>query len=213
MSPLSLRALGAAALMAASASAKILNLNFEDLAISNEQNCGNVTLTNGGDAYHGVWVSSSFFGHVTVFNTTETAACSRKKADAGRLVSPFGYASSAPNVALTYTNEIEFQVAGGGSLINKASFDIAMQFTHQEIAQNNWTVEVNTLQSNFGDVDHREKFTFSLAKDGPGPWHVATKTDAPSYQFLEVSADIVGAVPTRYPSIYVDNVVLENTEK
>ncbi|KAL6818343.1 hypothetical protein GGI42DRAFT_309820 [Trichoderma sp. SZMC 28013] len=209
----SLRILSSAVLMAVAASCKQLILNFDDIAISNDQGCANSTL-DAFTTYHETLVSDAF-GTARVFNATKTPACS-SIIDEKTSLALFDRASSPSNV-LFLSAMLDAQIfAGiGVSLVNEASFDIWPVFTDDERNSGNVTVRVSTLFSDFAAVDISHAFDFHTATDGWGPYHVSTTSNGVEYQFLEVDVvlpDEGTQAGGRLPAFFVDSLVLESTE-
>ncbi|QYT02144.1 hypothetical protein H0G86_009151 [Trichoderma simmonsii] len=212
--PLSLRILGSAALMAVAASCKQLILNFDDLAISNDNGCGNFTFGEF-SVYHDIAVSDAF-GTSRVFNATKTPSCN-SVLDEDISLALFGRAPS-PSNALFISALLDAQIVTANpntTLVNEASFDILPVFSEAERNSSNVTVEVFTLFSDFADVEIRHGFTFHTATDGWGPYHVSVSSNGVEYRFLEVDVVLPDEDPQQgglSPAFFVDNLVLESTE-
>ncbi|KAK4085088.1 uncharacterized protein Triagg1_78 [Trichoderma aggressivum f. europaeum] len=209
----SLRILSSAALMAVAAYCKQLILNFDDIAISNDNGCANSTL-DAFTTYHDILVSDAF-GTARVLNATKTPACN-SFIDEKTSLALFGRASSPSNV-LFISAMLDAQIfAGiGVSLINEASFDIWPVFTDAERNSSNVTVRVSTLFSDFGNVDISHAFDFHTATDGWGPYHVSATSNGVEYQFLEVDVvlpDEDTQQGGKLPAFFVDSLVLESTD-
>ncbi|KAF3076719.1 hypothetical protein CFAM422_001560 [Trichoderma lentiforme] len=214
---LSLRILGSAALMAVAASCKQLILNFDDLAISNDNGCGNFTFGEF-SVYHDIAVSDAF-GTSTVFNATKTPSCN-SVLDEDISLALFGRAPS-PSNALFISALLDAQIVASAvgsvdiTLVNEASFDILPVFSQAERNSSNVTVEVFTLFSNFADVEIRHGFTFHTATDGWGPYHVSVSSNGVEYRFLEVDVVLPDEDSQQgglSPAFFLDNLVLESTE-
>ncbi|KAL6816311.1 hypothetical protein V8C40DRAFT_269676 [Trichoderma camerunense] len=200
--------------MAVAASCKQLILNFDDLAISNDNGCGNFTF---GEflVYHDIAVSDAF-GTSRVFNATKTPSCNSIE-DEDISLALFGRAPSPPN-ALLISATLDAQIVAGAvniTLINEASFDILPVFSAAERNSSNVTVEVFTLFSDFAGVEIRHGFEFHTATDGWGPYHVSVSSNGVEYRFLEVDVVLPDEDSQRgglSPAFFVDNLILESTE-
>ncbi|KAJ4854921.1 uncharacterized protein T069G_10479 [Trichoderma breve] len=211
---LSVRILGSAALMAVTASCKQLILNFDDIAISNDNGCGNFTFGEF-SVYHDIAVSDAF-GTSRVFNATKTPSCN-SVLDEDISLALFGRAPS-PSNALFISALLDAQIVAANvntTLVNEASFDILPVFSAAERNSSDVTVRIFTLFSDFGSVDIRNTFEFHTATDGWGPYHVNVSSNGVEYRFLEVDVVLPDEDSQRgglSPAFFVDNLVLESTE-
>ncbi|KAF3054661.1 hypothetical protein CFAM422_013367 [Trichoderma lentiforme] len=208
-----LRTLSSAILLALVASGKQIILNFDDIAVSNDHGCANSTLIDTAP-YHGIAIPG------LVLNATKTPACS-SLLDEEMSVALFGRATSPTNVLFsqgTLDAQIIFDISVKfEALINEASFDILPVFTNTELNSSNVTVIVNTLQSDFGNVNVENQFQFHTGTDGLGPYHISVSSNGAEYQFLEISVTIPSgntSLPgqSRSSAFFVDSLVLENID-
>ncbi|KAH8809141.1 hypothetical protein F5884DRAFT_395258 [Xylogone sp. PMI_703] len=184
-----------------------LLLSWDDLQISNDNECGSVTLTEN-DEYNGVSVSASFVGDVTILNTTVTDFCNPGRDS--NLPSPFGFATSAPNVAAVGSGfSLELQIASDSErFVGSVNFSISVQLNETDL-QSNGTIIINTLATDFGNIS-RSEFDFIPFRDGPGPYQITVQSPQP-YILFEVSALLLEAPngPVHNLGFFTDSFVFE----
>ncbi|KAH8804497.1 hypothetical protein F5884DRAFT_859130 [Xylogone sp. PMI_703] len=184
-------------------------VQWDDVQVSNEDGCGQFVFS-GVDIYQGIFVSSEF-GQLPILNTTVTDACTPYNANDTTVFSPFGFATSKPNVAAVNGLPLDLQIvdANNFNLVGSASFSIGAQLDESELHNSNLTVQVGTLATDFNIVNQESTFTFTPATDGPGPYKIEIDNLEP-YILFEVTADLLnGRSLVRHLTFFTDDVVLE----
>ncbi|KAH8893956.1 hypothetical protein GQ53DRAFT_805367 [Thozetella sp. PMI_491] len=190
-----------------------LVLNFDDVSISNEASCGSSVLTFGQHGYHGIFVSSGFSERVTILNTTKTAACS-SSSDEPNGLSPFGFATSAPNVAAVPNGLIEFQTdvepnTPTVAFVGNATLSVSFGLTQAQVDAN-ITITLMTLFTDFANVFEQQTFTF-FAANGLGPYEVEVANNDVA---LLLEVETLMSEPGPFEQfIYIDNVTFETALK
>ncbi|KAL7930728.1 hypothetical protein V8C35DRAFT_329969 [Trichoderma chlorosporum] len=191
------RALLAVALAALGVSATTVTLNFDDIAVSNDAQCGQ-TILNKKTAYNGFLISGE--GKVGILNTTQTANCPIEEE-----TRPYSsWSTSGTNVLYNGNGQITIQVQGSQQII-KAAFDVDLIFYSDEL-QLNTTVQIATALSD----GEQQSYVFNTLQDGFGPYHIETTGNAStSLTIAALAIEPIGEGPTINTDLAVDTVVFE----
>ncbi|KIM97506.1 hypothetical protein OIDMADRAFT_58114 [Oidiodendron maius Zn] len=186
-----------------------LVLDFDDIDVSNEQSCG----TAKPDVYKGVSITSVTPDSI-VLNTTQTAECASSANEAGQ-ASPFGFASSPPNVLYSDTGDFFFQILTDSTFINGTSFTIGLNLSENQLAEaaaGNLVITIQALISDFGNFDFTQTYNFDPATDGLGPYALTVdNANNTPYLFLEVTAEALTQKPfsAQFVPAIIDSIVFE----
>ncbi|KAL7907394.1 hypothetical protein GGI35DRAFT_487094 [Trichoderma velutinum] len=189
------RVMLAAATAALGVSAASVTLNFDDIAVSNDKQCGQTALKK---SYNGFTITGD--GGVGILNSTATPNCPTEEET--RAYS--SWSTSGSNLVYNGNGQLKFRVQGSQK-ITKSSFDVDLIFYDNQIALNT-TVEIQTTLSG-GEQD---LYVFHTLEDGFGPYHIETTGAPATYVLVEALAIMpIGEGPTINTDLVVDTAVFE----
>ncbi|RFU80713.1 hypothetical protein TARUN_1482 [Trichoderma arundinaceum] len=190
------RVLLAAAAAVIGVSAKTVTLNFDDISVSNDEECGLKSL-NQKTPYNGFLITGS---NVGVLNSTRTKECPQKEETRAYP----NWSTSGSNVVYNSDGSLKFKVQGTQK-ITKSAFDISVIFYDDWLLLNS-TIQIQTTLST-GD---QEFYVFQTLEDGVGPFHIdVTGPPATWVQIESIAIMPIGEGPTINTDLIVDTAVIE----